>query len=43
MTDTELPNGSYIVPKGPSQYAPQLDKVELRQQWRQWLTEQGVW
>ncbi|KAF8309883.1 NAD(P)-binding protein [Clavulina sp. PMI_390] len=43
MTDPILPNGGYLTPVGVAQYATQLDKVELRQQWKQYLAEQGVW
>jgi len=42
MIDEELPSGSYLEPKGLSQYSPQLDKPELRQQWAEWFSEQGV-
>ena len=42
MTDEEFPSGSYLEPKGLSQYSPQLDKPELRQQWVEWFSEQGV-
>lgn len=43
MFDRDLPSGTYLNQTKLGPYAAQCDKSELREQWRNWLIQKGVW
>lgn len=43
MFEPDFPSGVYVKNTNLAQYSPQIDKPELRDQWRSWFIEMGVW